>query len=424
MSGERTAEDAGRFVPGPGSAAGPARRTVAVLILGLGALVAAGLWLASAAHRPRRATGRGKAVRLLTVDRPFPIGGRYPSDPYIGPQVCAECHPGEAALHARSGHALTLRPAARRALVHRLDGTMVADPELPEVNWSYRYRDGQFFIARTAQGKLEECIAEYAFGSGHHATTFVSVIDPGIPAILEHRLTYYARGSALGLTPGHEVKPPPPGLTPLGGVPPPRDARNCFGCHATEVPAGGGRGIDEARMIPNVSCERCHGPGRAHVAAAGRGAAEAELALPFGPDRWTAPELLSLCGSCHRHPSGPRPEQIRPDDPNLVRFQPIGLMQSECYRHSAGALSCVTCHDPHARASPDRAGYDATCLGCHAAPLAGAESARSLPARGAVCSVSPRGECVACHMPRVGVDSSQQVVLSDHWIRIRRAGPR
>jgi hypothetical protein len=245
------------------------------------------------------------------------------------------------------------------------------------------------------------------------------VINPEVPAILEHRLTYYAREDALGLTPGHDTKPPPPGLTPHGGVPPPRDARDCFGCHATQVSARYDRRIDEATMIPNVSCERCHGPGRAHVAAARRGAPESELALPFGLDRWTAPKLLQFCGECHRHPAGPHPEQIRRGDPFLARFQPIGLILSKCYRQSAGTLSCVTCHDPHARASSDHAGYDAVCLKCHGGSVGSAEPPKSLLPAAVVCSVSPRERCVECHMPRVGVDSGQHVRLSDHWIRIR-----
>ena len=107
-------------------------------------------------------------------------------------------------------------------------------------------------------------------------------------------------------------------------------------------------------MIPNVSCERCHGPGRAHVEAARRGAPDAELELPFGPDRFTAESLLMSCGTCHRHPSRSHPGQIRPDDPHLARFQPVGILQSRCFRESGGAFSCVTCHDPHARASSDR----------------------------------------------------------------------
>ena len=60
--------------------------------------------------------GRVQGVRLLTLERPFPADGRYPSDTYIGPEACEECHPGESALQARSGHAQTLSPAGRRTL--------------------------------------------------------------------------------------------------------------------------------------------------------------------------------------------------------------------------------------------------------------------------------------------------------------------
>ncbi len=198
---------------------------------------------------------------MLTLDRTFPPGGRYPSDPYIGPRVCAECHPGESALYDRSGHARTLRPAGRRALAQSLDGKTVADPELSGVSWSYRYRDGQLVIVRRASGKVEECIAEYAFGSGHHATTFVNVIEPKAPAILEHRLTYYTRQHALGVTPGQRAELDSARRTPIGAVFESRQARKCFGCHATQVSLDG-ETIDELTLIPNVSCERCHGPAR------------------------------------------------------------------------------------------------------------------------------------------------------------------
>jgi predicted CXXCH cytochrome family protein len=290
------------------------------------------------------------------------------------------------------------------------------DPELPEFRWNYRFRNGALHIVRQTKNTVEDCIADYAFGSGRHATTFVSMIDPAIPALLEHRLTYFARSGGLGLTPGHDIKPPPPGLTALGGVPPPRSARACFDCHATQVSAGGGPGIDESSMIPNVTCERCHGPGRAHVAAARRGSPESELSLPLGPGRWKAPELLRFCGDCHRHPSGPRPEQIRRGDPLLARFQPIGLSLSKCYRQSAGAFSCVSCHDPHGQASSARAEYDAICMKCHRTFSAPPQAAQRPLASATICPVSPRKGCVDCHMPRVEV--TRDLILSDHWIRI------
>ena len=342
----------------------PARQAKAITTLSLAAVVGAAIWVGFTATRPRPDT-RSHGMHLLSLDRPFPAEGRYPSDPYVGPRVCAECHPGEFALYTRSGHAQTLNPPSRRAIARELDGKTIADPEHAEVSWSYQYRDGQLHIRREAQGKVEECIAEYAFGSGHHALTFVNVIDPKIPAILEHRITYYTSQHALGLTPGHSVQPRPPNLTSIGGVLPPSDSRKCFGCHTTQTSARDDQPIDEKTMIPNVSCERCHGPGRAHVEAARRGAGARELELPFGTDRYTSDSLLLLCGTCHRHPSRSRPGQIRPDDPQLARFQPVGILESRCFRESGGAFSCVTCHDPHARASTDRASYLAVCLSCH-----------------------------------------------------------
>jgi Cytochrome c554 and c-prime len=375
-------------------------------------------WLVYSAKHPRSVSAVYRSGRLLTVDRPFPAAGRFAGDPYVGPRACAECHPAEAALHSRSGHALTLWAAGRRQLSARLDGTTIPDPEIPGVSWSYRSRGGQLFIARRERNKVEECIAEYAFGSGHHATTFVSVIDAEVPGILEHRLTFYADEGALALTPGHDKSRPSPSLTPNGNVPAPDVAWKCFDCHSTQLAAHGDQRIDERMMIPNVSCERCHGPGRAHVAAARQGAPLDQLSLPFGPDRSTSAELVRFCGECHRHPEGPRPAEIRRGDPILARFQPIGLSMSKCYSQSEGKLNCITCHDPHARPSSNRAEYDAICMNCHG----GRDGSTNLPPdqlpHAVVCSVSPRERCVECHMPRVAVDAGQHVRLSDHWIRI------
>jgi hypothetical protein len=395
--------------------------------LGFAALAAAAGWLIHAANTPSYRQGpSGRRVSLLTLDRPFPSGGRFPSDPYIGPKACQECHPGECALYARSGHSRTLSTAARRRQAREVDGTSVPDPAFPEVTWDFRYRDGHLSIARRTASKVEECIAEYAFGSGNHAITFVNVIDPRTPAILEHRMTYFAASRSFGLTPGHEGIPRTPGMTLHGGVPPARDARFCFECHSTQVSTQEGQQIDEDRLIPNVSCERCHGPGRAHVEAAHRGASGTELSLPFGPERAeTAERIIRLCGSCHRHPGRPGVGPLDPENMHLARFQPVGILQSRCFRESQGAFSCVTCHDPHARASTDRAAYNSTCLSCHSdAPRIPSPSeppaSHLRPAGGLPCPAEPAGDCIGCHMPRV--NAGQGILFADHWIRVRKPG--
>lgn len=390
--------------------------------LGVAALIVAAVWMMLTGREPAtRPIPRGRSFSLLTVDRPFPAGGRFPSDPFVGAQGCRECHPGECALHSRSGHARTLATAAKRRLAREVDGTVVPDPEYPGVSWQYRYRDGRLLVGRRSPAGVEEIVAEYAFGSGNHAVTFVNMVDPETPVILEHRMTYYTRTGTFGLTPGHETVPKPPGLTPLGGLPPPVDARSCFECHSTQVSTSKGLRIEEDRLIPGVSCERCHGPGRAHVEAARRGAPAAELRLPFGTERgYTAEQVVTLCGSCHRNPQKPGVGPLDPENPHLARFQPVGIIQSRCFRESRGGFSCVTCHDPHARASTDRAAYNATCRSCHAGTptdaLASAVAANS-HVTGRPCPVQPDGDCIGCHMPRV--DAGQGVLFADHWIRRR-----
>ncbi len=254
----------------PRDRSAPARRARLIIAVLFAAILASALWVVRIASRSGTAAAPARGVQLLTVDRAFPAEGRYPSDPYIGPRVCAECHPGESALHARSGHASTLRPAGRLAVARGLDGKVIADPEYPDALWSFAYRDGQLRARREVRGQVEESVIQYAFGSGQHALTFVNVIDPESPAILEHRISYYTQRQALGLTPGQDEQPRPDVVPSIGIMYPVRHALKCFGCHVTQTSADG-RTIDEATLIPNVSCERCHGPARAHVQAARRG---------------------------------------------------------------------------------------------------------------------------------------------------------
>lgn len=389
-----------------------------VALVVVGVAVVAGLVFTT--NRSQRVEGPSSRVRLLGMDRPFPAEGRYPSDPYIGSKACAECHPGEAAAHARSGHASTLKSTSRLAVVRQLEGTSAPDPEWPEVIWSYHVRNGELEISRKARDAVEKWVVDYVFGSGHHATTFVTMRDPKIPTIMEHRITHFTKKGELGLTPGHDTKPRPPGLTLRGGDLPARASRECFRCHVTQLSAHDDQMIDPETMIPNVSCERCHGPGRAHVLAARRGAPDAELALPFGSDNWTSESLLKLCGSCHRHPAKTEPGELQPDDPLLIRFQPVGIMQSKCYIKSNGAFSCVNCHDPHARISGTPESYNKVCLSCHtrkSAPLTKTDTAAAGTTT-ATCPVSPQERCIDCHMPRG--DAGQGILFSNHWIRIHR----
>jgi hypothetical protein len=336
-----------------------------------------------------------------------PGSGWAPRESYAGSESCAGCHPGEFAAHTRSGHARTLRRAAQTAQAKLLAGSTFVDPERRDVTWSYALRDDQFWTERHEGANIERYLIDYAFGSGHHATTFVTLTDrtPHRPTMIEHRLTVYAHGDAPDITPGQGQAR---GLDREGMGPSGRHyttalTLKCFECHTTTVSDLGPLVLDEATMIPQVGCERCHGPGRAHAQARRLGAEEKAMAMPFGGRRSKPADEIRLCGACHRLPETVDRAMILPENPTLVRFQPVGLMQSACYQKSQGTLSCSTCHDPHAKTSTDLPAYEAVCLSCHQG------SQRT------ACKISPVTGCVGCHMPKR--DASRGMMMVDHWIR-------
>jgi hypothetical protein len=326
---------------------------------------------------------------------------------YVGDSSCRACHPGESALHARSGHARTLRPAAETAAARRLDGVTAPDPERPGVTWSFAREGGKFTTTRREAAEARTMAVEWAFGSGRHAVTFGTLTDkdPAHPSLLEHRLTTFSHDDHPGLTPGQSLRGHAEGNTPYGRNHSPENTRACFGCHATTTSDRGPEFLDTSAMIPDVSCERCHGPGREHIEAARRGSGPAALAMPLGPGRSTLAEQVRACGQCHRLPEMVARGSIRTDNPVLVRHQPVGLMRSACFVKSGGALGCTTCHDPHDRSSDDTHAYEAACLKCHSGPA-------QTP-----CPTSPRSGCIACHMPRR--DVARGMLMTDHWIRTR-----
>ncbi len=67
-------------------------------------------------------------------------------------------------------------------------------------------------------------------------------------------------------------------------------AGQCIGCHVTGAPS-----LLENDVNANVQCESCHGPGKAHVAAAAGGAAK--------PGLITRKPAESVCVRCHSEKS-------------------------------------------------------------------------------------------------------------------------
>jgi hypothetical protein len=118
-----------------------------------------------------------------------------------------------------------------------------------------------------------------------------------------------------------------------------------------------------------------------------------------------AAALNEFCGACHRKPPEAGEESDFTNAWN-VRHQPTYLDRAACFRKSGGALTCLSCHDPHTPLNQAAAAYDQRCAGCH----------QGIRHRTPVRSQS----CVACHMPQV--PASAHLAFTNHWIGVYGKG--
>ncbi|MGH9340834.1 MAG: multiheme c-type cytochrome [Acidobacteriota bacterium] len=362
---------------------------------------------------------RGEAVCALAVCllSLFQIG--LPSPPsdskgYVGAQTCATCHSAQFASQSATGHAQSLSHAHE----HPLAAAFVNDALLLERRPNYHFQ-----FSRSSEGlkvnvfdehQVLEIPVEWAFGAGDQAVTFISRIDKDW--YLEHYFSYYSLLGSLAPTPGQEALlantlPEAAGLM-YKTLDPKTGILGCFDCHSTGPVAV----TPDGTMRPfesGVRCESCHGPGSEHVEAAAGGRIDDARKLIDNPGRLSADELNYFCGTCHR-PPGAEGTAIDWNFPWNVRHQPPYFSQSVCFKQSQGALSCLTCHNPHAPLRQnDAAFYDGRCTVCHA------------PAEHPSQVAFPMGQpadCVDCHMPRVVPQPPLR--FSNHWIGIYASGAK
>lgn len=322
---------------------------------------------------------------------------------YVGDAVCAQCHAEHATLHKQSGHAQTLFVTDLCKRFADVLSKEFPDPERPGT-FRFECRSNELTANYTAGAESRSLPIQFAVGSGTHATTFLTLIQGrnSEPAAVEHRLSLFEKGTRAEITPsqsGLAIEDP---IDCFGRVKRGRDVMRCIECHST---TGQVRGVKVDDLRPNVGCESCHGPGRQHLITVEH--KRSDLAVKFAPSAATAEQEIHLCGECHRLPEA-KNTLPDPDDPRLARFQPVGLMQSACFRRSMGELRCSTCHNPHQTVVREPTSYNNKCVECHA----------RIRGMNVGCSVSPNGDCVSCHMPQTEVHPG--VSFHDHWIRSRR----
>lgn len=331
-------------------------------------------------------------------DNTLPVDSLQVSTSLTNEKQCIECHVQAEQFHA-TGHANALirstAPESRTLLRGLHDNARIVDE-----GTAVELQAAVPVSVNSSSTSSSEIPLDWCFGSGRHARTWVSTLgdSQGATDLLEFRWTWYRESDGFGITPGQPDQHFATHLGPFGVLYDHPKARRCFACHATYLPISDGQ-LQLDDMVPGVNCQRCHGPRAEHVASGGE----------VRDDFWQAAtplEAVDRCAQCHRRPEEVETEAIHSDDPELARFQPIGLVESKCFTESQ-KMTCTTCHDPHLPLDQQDSLGIWQCIQCH----------DSSNKDHTLCGAGEVDQCLQCHMPKVRSDAP--LLFTDHWIRVR-----
>jgi predicted CXXCH cytochrome family protein len=351
---------------------------------------------------------------------------------FVGAQACAACHRETHAEWKGGRHSKMVQPATASTVL----GDFSKDVTLQGNRYRLRVANGEYFVSESyLTGKEQEHRVEFTLGSRR----------------IQHYLTTIERGVMIVLPPSWDVlrqqwfdnmeivRP-----DENDGKPVQQWNKNCVGCHVSQEennyrPATRTYATQWADF--GTSCERCHGPGSAHVQAYTRpeghsAAGERSIVRPTRLDPKTS---SMICAQCHSLRDvvapgytagadyydyfqpvleyGPRKAQdptYWPDGrPRRFSNDALGLWQSECFLR--GGATCTSCHqNPHlpdvdrnAQLAPHN---NALCTKCHQ------DLATQLTSHTRHRADSAGSSCVECHMPKTVV--SIKSTMRDHTISL------
>jgi tetratricopeptide (TPR) repeat protein len=359
---------------------------------------------------------------------------------YTDPAVCSSCHEQIARTYSLTGMARSFSKVSgaefttQGRVYHKASDRYYANVE----------RDGKFYQRRYQIGfggretNALELEAHYVIGSGNHARTFVHRNADG--RLLQLPVSWYAeRGGYWAMSPGYDRSAHMDFRRVI-------DA-GCMSCHngysLTPVDDDVSGPRFSGALPEGIDCQRCHGPGQAHVEAIKSGDLEAGLRAIVNPAKLDRERQLEACMQCHlESTSSPLPFQIRRyeqppfsyapgnslgdyfihfdhapgtpsrDDKFEIASGAYRLRKSACFQRSE--MTCLTCHNPHDIPRGPRAvtRHVAVCQSCHEGPHRG-----GVPK---VPGVSTTATCLDCHMPKRRAEDAVHVVMTDHYIQRQR----
>ncbi len=359
-----------------------------------------------------------------------------PEAAYVGDEACASCHEDYYVSYHRTGMGRSLSrfdaasaPEAFPAPPVRHEGTDFYYEAFVRADTLFQREYRLDASGETLYERVHP--VEWVIGSGNHTRSYLASVNGHLT---EMPLTWYVQRSRWDLSPSYDQE----NLRFSRPV-----VAECMACH-NGFSDHSRYTFDHYRDVADgITCERCHGPGGAHVdlrlAGLGPAAGGPDSSIVH-PARLAREEQLSVCRQCHLSGTtvfrtGETPSTYRPGDPleahrsifvtaeqvsDPERFgiasHALRLEKSACFRESD--MTCATCHDPHVPvADLGNDHFNAACAGCHGAGKGDAPVAVCGRGGAHTEAEAMTGDCVTCHLRSSGASDIPHVTFTDHWIR-------
>ena len=352
--------------------------------------------------------------------------------------ACGHCHQKIAQTFAEVGMGRALSRPLQVGLPEHFDQAAFTHSRTGQRYRLYRKNEALWFEQRGRDGDHALTLrVDWAIGSGHRAQSFVHRTEAG--ELYQLPVTWYAESQRLAASPGYESANHP-------GVER-RITQGCMFCHNAypDAPGGSDSALSPDLFPPSlpegIGCQRCHGPGAAHVRKVLGGAPLAEIRSSIvQPGKLDWPERNAVCFQCHLLPAveviGPRridrgyysfrpgealtdyqlpvdttDARLSRDERFQINHHAYRMMRSACYVESDAQMGCTSCHDPHVRrvGASARGWYRDRCLACH----------ENLPR---THGGGGERDCIACHMAKRRTQDVVEATMTDHRI-VRRIAP-
>lgn len=355
---------------------------------------------------------------------------------YVGMEACGSCHYDKMQTFLHTGMGQSFGEANPSKSAARFEPHSVLFDSASGYYYQPIWKGNNLYLKefRLEAGDTTHLLMEqidYIIGSGQHTNSHL--IRKG-DYLVQAPFTWYAQKGKLDLPPGFE-----------GG----NNSRfsrvidqECMGCHnSTPQMLRGERSFKNVGK--GIDCERCHGPGSAHVAmrSAGKSPENGLDRTIVNPAKLPLSLQIDVCQRCHLQGNNVLQEgktfnSFRPGmkladvfEVYLPQYEGGGsrfnmanhadrLQSSRCFtvtaaRNEQAGLTCITCHNPHVSVKTIGASqFNAKCLSCH---MAKDPCKESLQTRQKV-----QNNCVNCHMPASGTEDIPHVTVHDHKIGVHK----